>query len=58
MSPEAMAVSEMVGPKVKKREVMDQEQMKAVAIFVGWVKNGDPPHGSISIVAKNSVWHA
>ena len=51
MSPEAVAASEMIGQGTKKRELMNKERMKAVAMLIGWVKNGHLPYRSIAIVA-------
>ena len=53
MSPEAVAASEMIGQGTKKRELMNKERMKAVAMLIGWVKNGHLPYRSIAIVAKS-----
>ena len=55
MSPEAMAAGKMVGQWTKKRELMNREWMKAVAVQV---RNGHLLYGSITIVVKNLAWCA
>ena len=58
MTPEAMATGGVVHLGVKNKELTNREQMKAVAVLIGMVKNGGLPHGSISIVTKKlSVAH-
>ena len=57
MSPEAMATSEMIGLAKMKRELMNRERMKAVALLIGQVIRDISHMGQYPLSPKNLVWH-